>query len=183
MKRDIVNILKISGLGERVSIKELAISDIPWLINEVKRYEFNQYLDSKYNEFKDIVGSEEIATENLNSIFVTIALRKNDNLNQRRYIIHSKFNNDIRIGTIALTEVAKGTYNLAYYIRKEYQHKGIGYESLKLFIDNLQKDVKLICEIQIVNNQSIRLAEKLGFELEKRVKGKYYDNLIYSRRD
>ena len=98
------------------------------------------------------------------------------------------------VGTINShsTERREGTFGYGLAIRREAQRKGYASEAvilvLRYFFDELRYQ-KCTVHVYSFNEPSIRLHERLGFQLEGRVRrmiytdGQFFDDLIYGITD
>jgi RimJ/RimL family protein N-acetyltransferase len=132
---------------------------------EIKKKYFYQYLDDTYI-LKASFG--EIAN----------ALRKDI---ARLVILDRK--TVIFIGGITLFDSGDNKIDMAYWITEAYQGRGIAKESIirtiQLIKSNLKQMNKIYCEIQSINNKSLRLVNSCGFKYVKSIQGRIVKNDIY----
>ena len=70
------------------------------------------------------------------------------------------------VGIGGLIQVAEGSVDLGYRVLKEYWGSGYGFEIAKLLIEKAKsgKMDYLVAEVELENEASLNILEKLGFE-------------------
>ncbi|RDY27274.1 N-acetyltransferase [Romboutsia weinsteinii] len=165
------------------------------LFNEFKEIDLDKYMLRKirFEDVKDIFdmyGDKEVMKYDPKNIIASI-----DKADENISMVHKGFENKwfIRwglvnkntgevIGTVALHhfEFDKEKAQIGYNLKKSYWKQGIMSEVMMSTIGYLSKNTsikELEVSIDCGNIASIKLAEKLGFILEKRID----DNVIMSR--
>lgn len=166
------------------------------LFTDFKKLDIGNYIirnisENDYEDIYRIYGDIEIMKYDIENLLKSLDDAKNDIklinkaiLNKWfiRWAIIDKQTNDF-IGTIALHhfEFDKKKVQIGYNLKKSYWRKGIMSNVLKLTIDYLQSNSSietLEAYINTENIASVKLAEKLGFELYSREN----NNLIFIKK-
>lgn len=156
-------------------LKPLDFNSIDWYIDNCRQSYYEKYNDFKFST--DI--KEDKLYEHLYKL-VKGYITNDKNISCVRCIIHKQ--NEI-IGCITVVE-KEDNIELAYSIIPKYWGRGYATNMLKCIINNIIKyklEYKnIILEIREDNTKSIKVAERLGFEVLYIKQGKIKNNIIYA---
>lgn len=180
-----INIEKVKEiLPIQINQYKLSILSLKYMdkyIDNCVKYYYNQYDD--FDFAKDISRDklEAYIYKLINSYLFNMAID-----GECRLIL---VNNNTLIAGCTIFE-RKKDLEIGWWVIPEYQHKNIGYMMMSKIIDELYTSSitfkNLYCVIREDNQPSIKLAQRLGFEMDKVVKGRTKNNYIlkhnYKRR-
>ncbi len=177
------------NITKKIQLEQIKLRD--WVIEDLEVYKFWHIGQKKWMEYDGPYYQKPTIQEIENKI-IKIKERishQNWQIPRKRLVIATKEENKF-IGTVSWYWQSKETnwksIGIAIYNEK-YWGKGIGYESLNLWIEYLFKECKNIVRLDLRtwsgNENMIKLSKKLGFKEEARfrmariVNGKYYDSI------
>lgn len=158
---------------------------------DIGNYIIRNISENDYEDIYSIYGDIEVMKHDMDNLLKSLDDAKNNIklINKAisnkwfiRWAVIDKQTNDF-IGTIALHhfEFDKNKVQIGYNLKKSYWRKGIMSNVLKPTIDYLQSNSSietLEASIDTENIASVKLAEKLGFELNSREN----NNLIFVKK-
>lgn len=165
---------------DRLTISFLDHSDISWYKEEIIKPYYLKYLDAKEKMLKNAKSVAPKLTA------LAFAYKHGLPETQIRLIARDKKTNEV-YGGITIFDLKQDTktIELGYWIKPEFQGNGYATEMINAiynFIEaNFKNCIGIVLEIQVVNTQSVKLAERCGFRENGRRNGKYCTNVIYSK--
>lgn len=172
--------------GKKIKLRDWQLDDIP--IYEKWNTGWHQWMDYDAPYYKS--NDEKISSEYKQKL--TERIKKQDFPSPRINLIIADLQTDTMLGMVSRYWESKETNWLCVGLvihDAAYWNRGIGYEALGLWsqylFDNMPEIVRLDLRSWSGNPGMMRLAEKLGYQLEasfrkaRIVKGEYYDSVGY----
>lgn len=155
-------------IESNIVIEKLSNEHKDWYLRNLKSEYFSEFLDAKYDSKAELKVNSYIQS------IIDLPLRKT---NEIRTII--LVDNKI-VGGITLHKMGRGI-EIAYFINPVHQRKGYAYKALNVIVQKMKEnnysDVYAI--VQIHNEASIKLLQKLNFKEIERVQGVICTNVWF----
>lgn len=155
-------------IDNNITIEKLSNEHKDWYLKNLKDDYFSKFLDVKYNK-----KAEQKVNSYVQSI-IDLPISKTNEI-RTIVIVDGKV-----VGGITLHKMNKGI-EIAYFINPKHQRKGYAYKALNIIMQKMREynydDVYAI--VQIHNEASIRLLQKLNFKEVEKVQGIVCTNIWF----
>lgn len=161
---------------ERLIIREVELDDIDSLINVYKHPDITKYMEGLFERDEEVKYIKEYV-KNIYGFYNygmwAICLKDGTIIGRAgiEYLSESGNGKDELYGekTFFESSYEEGVHMLGYVLAKEYQGFGYAYEACKAILDYAKEELMLskVCvRIHRNNEQSLKLAKKLGFKFD-----------------
>ena len=151
-----------------IIIEKLSNEHKDWYLKNLKDEYFSKFLDAKYDSKNELKVNLYIQS------IIDLPLSKTNEI-RTVVIIDGKL-----VGGITLHKMDKGI-EIAYFINPAHQRKGYAYRALNIILQKIKvndySDIYAI--VQICNEASIKLLQKLNFKEVERVQGAVCTNIWF----